>query len=80
MTITLDLKPEAEAGLLALAKESGISPEEYVEVIVHGAVLAWTAATMSPEERAAGWRESAKHFPETPLLSDGAVSRDSMYG
>jgi hypothetical protein len=79
MTITLDLKPEIEAGLLALAHESGMSPKEYIQAMVDGTVLSRTGTRLSPEERAAAWRESAKHFPDTPLLSDEAISRDSMY-
>jgi hypothetical protein len=34
---------------------------------------------MSPAERGAAWRESAKKFPHTPPLSDEAISRENLY-
>jgi hypothetical protein len=34
MTITLNLKPEVEAGLLAQARATGTTPEDYVEHLV----------------------------------------------
>ncbi len=79
MTVTLHLKPEVEAGLLAQAHASGMSLEEYLLSMVEGAVLQKAQQTLTPEERAAafeGW--SANHRP-TPDLSDHAVSRESMY-
>lgn len=39
MTITLNLTPEVEAGLLAQAQASGKSPEEYLLSVVEEAVL-----------------------------------------
>jgi hypothetical protein len=79
MTVTIDLKPETTAGLLALAHESGMSLEEYLITMVEGTVVSRSAKTLSPEERAAVWRETAKRFPDTPPLSDEAISRESMY-
>jgi hypothetical protein len=38
-----------------------------------------TQDSLTPEQRAAAWRETAKRFPDTPLLSDEAISRESMY-
>jgi hypothetical protein len=39
MTVTLHLKPEVEAGLLARAQASGIELEEYLLNVVEGAAL-----------------------------------------
>lgn len=39
MTVTLRLKPEVEAGLLAKARASGIELEEYLLAVVEGAAL-----------------------------------------
>jgi hypothetical protein len=39
VTITLNLTPEIEAGLLAQAQASGKSPEEYLLSVVEEAVL-----------------------------------------
>ena len=79
MTVTLNLKPELEAGLFEQARASGMTVEEYLLSVVEGAVLPTMQKTLSPEERAAAFEAwSAGHRP-TPPLSDYAVSRDSMY-
>lgn len=79
MTVTLKIKPDVEAGLLAQAQASGMSVEEYVLSVVEGAVLPGAKNRLSPEERAAAYEAwSARHRP-TPPLSDDAVSRESMY-
>jgi hypothetical protein len=78
MTITLDLKPETRAGLLALAEASGMSLEQYILAMVENTVL--PPSRLGPKERAAVWIESAKRFPDTPPLSDEAISRESIYG
>ena len=78
MTITLDLKPEMQAGLLALADASGVSLEQYILAMVENTVR--PHSPLSPQERAAAWIESAKRFPDTPPLSDEAISRENIYG
>ena len=79
MTVTLNFKPEVEAGLLAQAQASGMSVEEYVLRVVEGTVLPAAKNRLSLEERAAAFEAwSAGHRP-TPLLSDYAVSREAIY-
>ena len=78
MTVTLDIKPETQVGLLALADASGKSLEEYILAMVESAVH--PHSPLSPAERAAAWIESAKRFPDTPPLSAEAISRESIYG
>jgi hypothetical protein len=79
MTVTLNLKPEIEAGLVAQAQASGMTVEEYLLSVVEGVVLPATQKALPEEERATAFEAwSASHRP-TPLLSDYAVSRDSMY-
>jgi len=79
MTVTLNLKPELEAGLFAQAQASGMTVEEYLLSVVEGAVLPTMQKTLSSEDRAAAFEAwSAGHRP-TPLLSDFAVSRDGIY-
>jgi hypothetical protein len=80
MTVTLHLKPEVEAGLLAQAHASGMTLEEYLLSMVEGAVLPKSLQELTAEERAAAFESwSANHRP-TADLSDHAVSRESMYG
>ncbi|MGD0568873.1 MAG: hypothetical protein ABSA78_10745 [Candidatus Sulfotelmatobacter sp.] len=79
MTVTLNLKPELEAGLLAQAQASGMTVEEYLLSVVEGAVLPAVQKALSAEEHAVAFEAwSAGHRPTTPL-SDYAVSRESMY-
>jgi len=79
MTVTLNFRPEVEAGLLAQAQSSGMSVEEYVLSVVEGTVLPAVKNRLSPEERPSVFEAwSAGHRP-TPPLSDYAVSREAMY-
>src|SRR5271156_4479724 len=62
MAITLNLKPEVEAGVVAQARASGMTVEEYLLAVVEDAVLPATQNTPSPEERAAAFEAwSAGH-------------------
>jgi hypothetical protein len=79
MTITIELPPEIEANLAALAAEQGMALPEYLQHLLEEQVPARKAASLSPAERATKWRESAKGMPHTPPLSDEAVSRASFY-
>jgi hypothetical protein len=77
VTITLNIRPEVEAGLTAQALAKGMTLEEYLLSLVEGAVR--SQANLLPEERAAAFETwSASHRP-TPPLSDYAVSRESLY-
>jgi hypothetical protein len=77
MTVTVELRPETEAGLAALAAEQGVSLEQYVGRLLEGQVPDQTP--LSPAERAAAWRESVGGLPHTLPLSDASVSRESIY-
>jgi hypothetical protein len=79
MTVTLNLKPEVEAGLLAQAQASGMTEEEYLLSMVEGVVLPAAHKMLSPEQRAAAFEAWSANHRATPPLSDYAVSRDAMY-
>jgi hypothetical protein len=79
MTLTLNLKPELEAGLQAQAQASGMTLEDYLLSVVEGIVIPALQKTSSAEQRAAAFEAwSAGHRP-TALLSEYSVSRESMY-
>ena len=79
MTVTLNFKPDVEAGLLAQAQASGMTVEEYLLSMVEGAVAPATRKTRSPEQRAAAFEAWSASHRATPPLSDYSVSREAMY-
>lgn len=79
MTVTLKLKPEVEAGLLTQAQARGMSLEEYLLAMMEEASLVKTQESTSAEERAAAFEAWSAGHRSTALLSDYAVSRDSIY-
>jgi hypothetical protein len=79
MTVTIDLRPDIEAGLTALAAEQGVSLAQYLRRVLEEKVRGPAPAALTPAERAALWRESVKDLPHTPPLSDEAISRESIY-
>jgi hypothetical protein len=80
MTVTIDLPPEIEADLVAHAQAQGLPVPEYLQFLLREHVPAPAAANTSPTERPALWRESVKDLPQTPPLSDEAISRETIYG
>jgi hypothetical protein len=79
MTVTIDLSPETEAGLAALAIAHGLSLPQYLRQLLEEQALSRAAVTMSPAERAAAWRRSVEGLPILPPLSDEAISRANIY-
>jgi hypothetical protein len=67
MTVRIELAPDLEAGLVALAKAKRLG-------------LRVQTGRLSPAERAAAWMASTHRLPLTPPLSDEAISREGMYG
>jgi hypothetical protein len=78
MTVTIELSPELEASLGALAAARGVELPEYVQHLLEEQVSIH-AENLSPAERAAAWRASVNGLPLRPPLSDAAISRDSIY-
>jgi hypothetical protein len=79
MTVTLNLKPELEAGLLAQAQADGKTVEEYLSSMVEGAVMSATGNMLTPEQRAAAFEAWSRGHRPTPPLSNYAVSREAIY-
>jgi hypothetical protein len=77
MVVKLELKPEVQAGLAAEAEARGLSLEAYIEQVIQDhAVNAPALSTEAWESEFDAWLSS---FPDVPILSDEAISRDSMY-
>ena len=83
MTLTIELSPEREAVLQAQARALGLSIEEW---LLHLAEQQTPSASFAhlqktdPEEWGRRFRAWAgSHDPNTPVLSDEAMSRESIY-
>jgi hypothetical protein len=81
MTVTLNLPPQVEQAYLSEAQARGLPLDEVVREVLVAARPTANAAELSPDEwmRAfKAWAHSHDH-DNLPVLSDYAVSRDSMY-
>ena len=82
MTVTLELKPEVEEHIKSEAEARGLSVEDYIlDVLERETPSADSnfARTASPEEWVRAFRDWISHFPPHPVLSDEAISRESIY-
>jgi len=79
MTVTIELSPELEAGLEALAAAHGLPLPQYVRHLLEEQVPPRTGAVLTPAERAQAWRTVTPGLPIRPPLSDAAISRETMY-
>lgn len=80
MTVTIELPPEIEVGLIAQAEAQGLALPQYVQRLLLERFPSGVSTPLSAAGRASAWRESVKGLPHTPPLSDEAISRDSIYG
>src|SRR5205807_10346207 len=83
MTLTLELSPEREAALKAQAQARGMSIEQWLldlaEQLAPSTSIAHLQKT-NPKEWARQFHEWAEsHDRTTQLLSDEAISRESIY-
>jgi hypothetical protein len=87
MTVMLNLPPEQEARLISVARAKGLSTDALVREALDGILAEAPAGAprslqdeLTPEEwvrQFDAWVDS--HDRTTPLLSDEAVSRESIY-
>jgi hypothetical protein len=81
--LRIELSPEREAALRTRAQSLGLSVEDWLLSLVEQAVPATSIAHLQktdPEEWARQFRAWAdSHDPNTPVLSEAAMSRESLY-
>jgi len=77
MAVTIELKPETEASLLVQATAHGLDLPQFIALVLENQVLP-IPPSLSPSERAAVWRKPGT-LPVSPLLSDEAINRASIY-
>ena len=78
----LEVEPEVASKIQAQARERGVPVDVYLrELIDQKATESERRNGLSSQERVHVLREwAAGHRTNTPLLSDDAISRDSIYG
>jgi hypothetical protein len=79
MSVTVELPPEIEASYAAQAAAEGVPLPEYLQHVLEERAPAPAKRPLSPAERADLWRRGSGGLPDTPLLSDEAISRESIY-
>ena len=79
--IQLEVQPDTAAIVTAQARRQGLSVDTYLRRLVRELDAApILKPPLSPQEKAGLWRKwAASHNPQTPLLSDEAISRESIY-
>ena len=82
MTVTLNLTPEIEAGLLAQAQAEGLTLEQFLDRAVRSLARPDTPAIPQVSEE---WTRSfdawvhSHNQDNLPILSDEAISREFIY-
>lgn len=80
MSAINEVEPETAQSLLDLAKSKGISVDELLRASVAKGSLAKSNNGLGHSERAQAFRAwAAGHSTSTPLLSDEAISRKTIY-
>ena len=79
MSITLNLDPDVENDLTTLAQQRGLSLTDYILEVLDREAIRAKVPRMSGEEKALAFLEWADSFPDVPLISDEALSRDNLY-
>ncbi len=82
MATNLEVEPEVATKIQARARERGVSVDTYLRELIEEKVTKPDARdSLSPQEKVRALREwAASHSLNTPLLSDEAISRESIYG
>jgi len=83
MTVTLELKPEIEERIKQKAAEKGLTVEAFIETVINADVNRQSDRSFQETATAEEWEKALKNwirnFPEHPVLSDDAISRESIY-
>jgi len=75
----LNLNPDIEARLIALAQSSGVSLEDFLRHVVEEKSERSKARRLSPEQWTEQFEEWADSFPEAAPIPDESLSRENLY-
>lgn len=77
--MALEVTPEIEARLVALAHDNGVSVEAFLRQVLEEKSRAIPGKRLSPEEWSAQFEEWADSFPDAPPIPDAALNRENLY-
>ena len=80
MTVTIELPPDIAANWAVQARAHGLDLTQYLEQLLKEQAPNRAVQQRSPVECANAWRDFSLGLPDTPPLSDEAISRESIYG
>jgi predicted DNA-binding protein len=83
MTVTLDLKPETEERVKQKAAKRGLTVEAFIETVIDADVNRQADESFAETATVEEWEQALtnfiNNFPQHPVLSDEAISRESIY-
>ena len=83
MTFTLELKPEVEERIKQKAAEKGLTLEAFIETVIDADVNRQSEKSFQETATVEEWERALtdfiNNFPQHPVLSDEAISRESIY-
>jgi len=77
--MSLNLNPDIEARLIALAQSTGVSVEDFLRHIVEEKTGPSKTQRLGPDQWGAEFDAWADSFPEAPPIPDEALSRENLY-
>jgi len=77
--MSLNVNPDIEARLIALAQSSGVSVEDFLLHVVEEKTARAPVLRLNPEQWAEQFEAWADGFPDAPPLPDEALSRENLY-
>ena len=77
--MALELNPDIEARLVALARDNGVSVEAFLRHVVEEKSRSAPGRRLSPEDWRTQFEEWANSFPDAPCIPGGALSRGNLY-
>jgi hypothetical protein len=77
--MSLNMKPDLEARLIARAQASGLSVEDFLQQVLEERSGVGRMQRLGAEEWAAQFEEWAESFPESAPIPDEALSRENLY-
>lgn len=77
--LTISLPPDVEERFSDLARSRGIPVEQFVSEFLVERTPRRPPEELDQESWERAFREMVQRFPRTPILSDEALSRESIY-